>query len=32
MIQTGRQFENQMQLLQTAESNDKSATELLSMQ
>lgn len=32
MIQTGRQFENQMQLLQNAESNDKSATALLSMQ
>ncbi|MBV8618269.1 MAG: flagellar biosynthesis protein FlgF, partial [Curvibacter sp.] len=32
MIQTGRQFENQMQLLQNAESNDKSATALLSVQ
>jgi flagellar basal-body rod protein FlgF len=32
MIQTARQFEVQMRLLQTAESNDRSAGQLLSMQ
>lgn len=32
MIQTARQFETQMRLLQTAESNDKSAGQLLGMQ
>jgi flagellar basal-body rod protein FlgF len=32
MIQTARQFEVQMRLLQTAESNDKSAGQLLSVQ
>jgi flagellar basal-body rod protein FlgF len=32
MIQDGRQFETQMRLLQTAESNDKSAGQLLSLQ
>jgi len=32
MIQTARQFEMQMRLLQTAESNDRSAGQLLSMQ
>ena len=32
MIQTARQFEQQMRLLQTAESNDRSAGQLLSMQ
>jgi flagellar basal-body rod protein FlgF len=32
MIQTGRQFEAQMRLLQTAESNDRSAAKLLSPQ
>ena len=32
MIQTARQFEVQMRLLQSAESNDKSAGQLLSMQ
>lgn len=32
MIQAGRQFETQMRLLQTAESNDKSAGQLLSLQ
>ena len=32
MIQTARQFESQMRLLQTAESNDRSADKLLSMQ
>ena len=32
MIQTARQFETQMRLLQTAESNDRSADKLLSMQ
>jgi flagellar basal-body rod protein FlgF len=32
MIQTARQFEAQMRLLQTAESNDRSAGQLLSMQ
>ncbi len=32
MIQTARQFETQMRLLQTAESNDRSAGQLLSMQ
>lgn len=32
MIQVARQFESQMRLLQTAESNDKAATQLLSMQ
>ncbi len=32
MIQTARQFETQMRLLQSAESNDKSAGQLLSMQ
>lgn len=31
MIQVGRQFETQMRLLQTAESNDKSASQLLSI-
>ena len=32
MIQGARQYEAQMKLLQTAEANDKSATQLLSMQ
>jgi flagellar basal-body rod protein FlgF len=32
MIQVARQFEAQMRLMQTAESNDKSATQLLSLQ
>lgn len=32
MIQTARQFEAQMRLLQTAESNDRSAGQLLSLQ
>lgn len=32
MIQAGRQFDTQMRLLQTAESNDRSAGQLLSMQ
>jgi len=32
MIQTARQFETQMRLLQTAESNDKSAGQLLNVQ
>jgi flagellar basal-body rod protein FlgF len=32
MIQTARQFETQMRLLQTAESNDRSADKLLSLQ
>ena len=32
MIQTARQFEAQMRLMQTAESNDRSAGQLLSMQ
>ena len=32
MIQTARQFETQMRLLQTAESNDRSAGQLLSLQ
>ncbi|MBP8286133.1 MAG: flagellar biosynthesis protein FlgF, partial [Rhodoferax sp.] len=32
MIQTARQFEVQMRLLQTAESNERSADKLLSMQ
>jgi len=32
MIQTARQFEAQMRLLQTAESNDRSAAQLLSLQ
>ena len=32
MIQTARQFEVQMRLLSTAESNDRSAGQLLSMQ
>ena len=32
MIQTARQFETQMRLLQSAESNDRSAGKLLSMQ
>ena len=32
MIQTARQFEVQMRLLQTAESNDRSAGQLLSLQ
>jgi flagellar basal-body rod protein FlgF len=32
MIQTARQFETQMRLLQTAESNDRSAAQLLSLQ
>ncbi|MEK9952302.1 MAG: flagellar basal body rod C-terminal domain-containing protein, partial [Curvibacter sp.] len=32
MIQTARQFEQQMRLLQTAESNDRSAGQLLSLQ
>jgi flagellar basal-body rod protein FlgF len=32
MIQTARQFETQMRLLQTAESNDRSAGQLLSVQ
>ena len=32
MIQTARQFETQMRLLQSAESNDRSAEKLLSMQ
>ncbi len=32
MIQTARQFEVQMKLLQTAESNDKSASQLLGLQ
>lgn len=32
MIQTARQFEHQMKLMQTAETNDRSATQLLSLQ
>lgn len=32
MIQVARQFESQMRLMQSAESNDKSATQLLSLQ
>jgi flagellar basal-body rod protein FlgF len=32
MIQTARQFETQMRLLQNAETNDKSASQLLNMQ
>lgn len=32
MIQAARQFESQTRLMQTAESNDKSATQLLSLQ
>ena len=32
MIQTARQFETQMRLLQSAESNDRSAAQLLGMQ
>ena len=32
MIQTARQFETQMRLLQTAESNDRSAAQLLNLQ
>ena len=32
MIQTARQFETQMRLLQTAESNDRSAGQLLGLQ
>ena len=32
MIQTARQFEAQTKLMTTAESNDRSAAELLSMQ
>ena len=32
MIQTARQFEQQMRLIQTAESNDRSAGQLLSLQ
>jgi flagellar basal-body rod protein FlgF len=32
MIQTARQFEVQMRLLQTAESNDRSAGQLLGLQ
>jgi flagellar basal-body rod protein FlgF len=32
MIQTARQFESQMKLLTTAESNDRSAAQLLGMQ
>jgi flagellar basal-body rod protein FlgF len=32
MIQAARQFETQMRLLQTAESNDRSAGQLLSLQ
>jgi flagellar basal-body rod protein FlgF len=32
MIQVARQFEAQMRLMQSAESNDKSATQLLSLQ
>lgn len=32
MIQAARQFETQMRLMQTAESNDKSGTQLLSLQ
>jgi flagellar basal-body rod protein FlgF len=32
MIQTARQFEQQMRLLQTSESNDRSAGQLLSLQ
>ncbi|MEI8327361.1 MAG: flagellar basal body rod C-terminal domain-containing protein, partial [Betaproteobacteria bacterium] len=32
MIQGARQYEAQMRLLQSAEANDKSATQLLSMQ
>ena len=32
MIQTARQFEQQMRLMQTAESNDRSAGQLLSLQ
>jgi flagellar basal-body rod protein FlgF len=32
MIQTARQFEAQMRLMQTAESNDRSAGQLLSLQ
>ena len=32
MIQTARQFESQMKLLTTAESNDRSAAQLFSMQ
>jgi flagellar basal-body rod protein FlgF len=32
MIQTARQFEVQMRLMQTAESNDRSAGQLLGLQ
>jgi flagellar basal-body rod protein FlgF len=32
MIQVARQFETQMRLLQTAETNDKSASQLLNVQ
>ena len=32
MIEAARQFEQQMRLLQTAESNDRSAGQLLSLQ
>jgi flagellar basal-body rod protein FlgF len=32
MIQTARQFETQMRLLQTSESNDRSAGQLLGLQ
>ena len=32
MIQVGRQFEVQMRLLQSAESNDRSAAQLLGLQ
>jgi flagellar basal-body rod protein FlgF len=32
MIQTARQFEVQMRLLQNAETNDKSASQLLNLQ
>jgi flagellar basal-body rod protein FlgF len=32
MIQTARQFEQQMRLIQTAESNDRQAGRLLSLQ
>jgi flagellar basal-body rod protein FlgF len=32
MIQTARQFEQQMRLIQTAESNDRQAGQLLSLQ
>ena len=32
MIQVGRQFEANMKLLQTAESNDRAADKLLGMQ